>query len=389
MEGTMTLIDDYLRIVGLLLPEAQREDITAELRDVILTRIEAREAELGRPLTEEETEQVLRAVGHPLVVAARYRGGPQHVVGPALYPYWAFFVKAAVGLQILVAAIVFILNAFGGGDVARALGQAIISGVSGAATLIGIGTIVAWTLERSGVRIAYLDRWRMRDLRGLEYVAGDWGVWRERLEAAGREPPPRAPRSDPERRRRVIRVRSRRSLAGQALGAITVGCVLIVWWLDIVPLPLFGHASDLRQFGVEPGPLASLDWAGFRAALFWPVMAYAIAVLLDGIVILAWPRAVRLQGFVDLAIGGGVLAACVWVWRASPLAQAVHIQSVADLVVRLSAAFDRDAPLDLAPWLSLAVIIAAFGGVGRCVRGAWKLLGGVSYSPVDRAAQLS
>src|SRR4051812_42076123 len=89
-ESTMDLGEEYLRAVSLLLPQEQAEDIIAELRDTILSRIEAREAELGRPLSEAETEEVLREIGHPLVVAARYREGPQHVVGPALYPYWAF-----------------------------------------------------------------------------------------------------------------------------------------------------------------------------------------------------------------------------------------------------------------------------------------------------------
>src|SRR5579875_1893492 len=99
----MDLVEDYLHFVALLLPRAQREDIVAELRDTILTRIEAREAELGRKLTPDETEQVLREIGHPLLVAARYREGPQHLVGPALYPYWAFAVKLALTIVAALA----------------------------------------------------------------------------------------------------------------------------------------------------------------------------------------------------------------------------------------------------------------------------------------------
>ena len=67
----MDLVNEYLRAVAALLPKAQRDDIVAELRDTILTRIEEREADLGRPLTDDEIEAVLREVGHPVVVAAR------------------------------------------------------------------------------------------------------------------------------------------------------------------------------------------------------------------------------------------------------------------------------------------------------------------------------
>jgi hypothetical protein len=41
----MTIIEDYLRIVALLLPKGQRDDI-------VLTRIEMRESDLDRALTE-------------------------------------------------------------------------------------------------------------------------------------------------------------------------------------------------------------------------------------------------------------------------------------------------------------------------------------------------
>ena len=69
----MDLIDRYLDTVRLFLPRDQRDDITAELRDVLMTRArgEARPT-LGRPLTRKEDEELLRDFGHPLVVAARY-----------------------------------------------------------------------------------------------------------------------------------------------------------------------------------------------------------------------------------------------------------------------------------------------------------------------------
>src|SRR5690606_19348594 len=50
----MALIDRYLFAIKAQLPEAQREDVTAELRDTLLSQAEEREAELGRPLDEDD-----------------------------------------------------------------------------------------------------------------------------------------------------------------------------------------------------------------------------------------------------------------------------------------------------------------------------------------------
>ena len=44
----MDLIDRYLNAVAAQLPQDERADIVAELRDLILSRFEAKEEELGR-----------------------------------------------------------------------------------------------------------------------------------------------------------------------------------------------------------------------------------------------------------------------------------------------------------------------------------------------------
>ena len=82
------LIERYLQNVRLSLPAARREDIVRELAEDIRTQIADREEELGRTLTEDEQEAVLKHFGHPLALATRY--GPQrHVIGPALFPVYS------------------------------------------------------------------------------------------------------------------------------------------------------------------------------------------------------------------------------------------------------------------------------------------------------------
>lgn len=88
----MDLIERYLAAIGRNLPAKQAGDITAELRDVLLSRVEDREATLGRPLTKDELEALLIDFGNPLVVAWRYRR-VQHLIGPEIFPFWWQAVK--------------------------------------------------------------------------------------------------------------------------------------------------------------------------------------------------------------------------------------------------------------------------------------------------------
>lgn len=95
-----TLVDHYLLQLRTLLPAKQRDDIAAELRESIRSTVEERERELGRALTDDEVNEVLRGFGHPMVVAGRYLP-MQQLIGPDVFPlYW--YVMQAVLIVITV-----------------------------------------------------------------------------------------------------------------------------------------------------------------------------------------------------------------------------------------------------------------------------------------------
>jgi hypothetical protein len=96
----MELLDRYLQAVKKYLPKNRRDDIAAELRSNILEQVEDKEAELGRPLTIEEEEVVLRKHGHPMQVAARYMP-QQQLIGSTVFPYYWFTLKAALPMALL------------------------------------------------------------------------------------------------------------------------------------------------------------------------------------------------------------------------------------------------------------------------------------------------
>ncbi|MEO6341364.1 MAG: hypothetical protein ABIO39_15075 [Caulobacteraceae bacterium] len=372
----MDLVNEYLRVIAALLPKGQREDIIAELRDTILTRIEAREAELGRKFTPDETEALLRDMGHPLVVAGWYSDGPQQVVGPTLYPYWAFVVKVAITIQVIVGTVVLFARTLNGEEFGQALGQALGYGLSGVITVIGLATVAAWLIERFKIRIAYFDEWRVRDLHLLEFAFWDWNSLRERMEGRTARTTRDAARRAWRLERRLARRdwRSGPSPIGRALGAIAVGTVMVLWWIGVLRFGVVGTMDDLRELSLDPGPLQGVDWIALQQALFWPVLGYGVAVILQGVAMLMYPRAVWLRGLTNLVIGGGLLAICGWIWTASPLAAAVHVDSVTGLAIRVKDLFQHGSPRPLASVLTLMLACVAFSALCRVVRGLFQLL---------------
>jgi len=96
----MRLLTVYLDAVGNYLHVRGRRDILRELEENLQSRIEDKEEELGRPLTEREQQALLLAHGTPLEVAARY-GGHQgtltfgrQLIGPEFFPMYRMVLVA-------------------------------------------------------------------------------------------------------------------------------------------------------------------------------------------------------------------------------------------------------------------------------------------------------
>ena len=105
----MELLDRYLQAVRKYLPLRRQDDIIAELRANMESQIEDRESELGRPLTQGEFDDLLRKIGHPMLVASRYQP-QQYLIGPTLFPMYFYVLRIALLwafiICIIVAAIV-------------------------------------------------------------------------------------------------------------------------------------------------------------------------------------------------------------------------------------------------------------------------------------------
>lgn len=354
----MDIIEIYLRAVAAQLPADQREDITAELRDEVMTRIEVREAELGRPLTEAEVETVLRELGHPLVVAARFGAGPQHVVGPELYPWWLFGVKAALFVLVaitIISALVRIL--IGDVDAGQAIGQAFAGAFSGAISIVGFATLAGFIIERQAQKPDFLTQWKVRELAVFELgrFSADWG--QRASKAAAGDWSGEAKMSPPAR----------------AMASAAAWGVFALWWAGLLPGTIApgslggGAVIDGVDYGLIVNQLVAL--------LYWPVLAFA--GLRAGFHLL---RAVtgspaRFTALGDLAFSLVSLGFIAWLWLASPLAPVIAVDTVADFTDRVGDMI-QFGDFRLATLLMIGVVFSfiaeiftALGALVRLVRG--------------------
>ncbi|MGH7996270.1 MAG: hypothetical protein ACREFX_07955 [Opitutaceae bacterium] len=91
----MELLDRYLEAIRKHLPWRRQDDILAELRANLVSQLEEREAELGRPLTPSESEDWLRDLGSPVQMAARYQS-QQYLIGPQFFPIYLAVMRTAL-----------------------------------------------------------------------------------------------------------------------------------------------------------------------------------------------------------------------------------------------------------------------------------------------------
>lgn len=94
----MDLIERYVEEVARRLPRNQRGDVARELRSSLEDSLES---SAGAPLDqvdEESAIELLLEFDPPQQVAASYRTGPDHLIGPAHYPSFLKTMKIAIAV---------------------------------------------------------------------------------------------------------------------------------------------------------------------------------------------------------------------------------------------------------------------------------------------------
>ncbi len=136
----MNLIDRYIQHVGKHLPEKSREDVKREIRSLLEDSLEDRSRELGRPIDEALTVDMLKEFGRPEKMAASYTP-ERYLISPRIYPI--FWLVVRIVMTVLFA--IMLVKLFIGVTQADAnFVQLIIQTVTGFASgaLSALGNIV-------------------------------------------------------------------------------------------------------------------------------------------------------------------------------------------------------------------------------------------------------
>jgi hypothetical protein len=251
----MDLINRYLNAVKFWLPKSEKEDIISELGEDIRSHIDEKEKELGRALTLDELEVVLKSYGAPTIVAERYL--PQrHLIGPLLYPIYRLVLKLFAFIYlgpwlavwiILVAFVPSYRAAHPGADLLRTLAT------WWNAAFYGFGFITAGLAiaERIHAKSNFLDRWNPRKLPAVR-------------------DPYRIPRA-------------------QSIGEIVGGALFSLWWIGVLRFPavILDGGTPLRW---TFGPV----WQTFRQDYYYPFLFLALAGIAVACFKLARPHWTRL-----------------------------------------------------------------------------------------------
>lgn len=364
----MDMVDRYLEAVAAQLSAEEREDIVAELRDLILSRFEAKEETLERPLTDDEKEAILREIGHPLVVAARYRKGPDSLIGPELFPYWLYGVKAGLLVLLAVHAILLFVTLIGGPrDAGQAISQAFHGFFGAGLTLIGALTLAGALMEHYDVKPKWLTQWRVKDLSAFQLSdPSHWGAAAAGTPKAREAWAPKPLKSS--------------NPSGEAVFSFLAVGLFVLWWIGLIHFPGF---SAIQINGGE----AALSPAPIWATLFAPILLYALGQMGVDLFTMIQPQATRMRAVLSIVI------AAVGLWLTWMIFDAGHwfTLSVGADQARIAGDwvqldFDRmralrDAPRDLigvASTLSLimtwGLAISALSLVFKIFANAWRVV---------------
>ena len=166
----MELIERYLQAVKFWLPKAQKQDIIAELSADIYSQVEEKESSLGRSLNKAEVEEILKQRGRPVLVANRYQP-QQYLIGPVLFPIYAFVLKMiAVGYLLPWTMIWIAITIYSPtyrtthGGWPGAIGTVWASLWSMSFFVIGTATVVFAVLEQVQAKNRFMEKWEPRKL---------------------------------------------------------------------------------------------------------------------------------------------------------------------------------------------------------------------------------
>lgn len=311
----MDLIERYLHAVRRNLPEAKADDIVAELRDDLMSRVEDREEGLGRALDKDETSALLKDYGHPLVVASRFRTH-QYLIGPAVFPFYLSVMRIVLMVVVAIVIAVSVGKAmFGGGDPFLAWVNS-MSGIFGVVLAnAAIVTLVFAVLERTGFPAEHLVNWMPDQLPDV--LDKQKGQWESAFEVAA-----------------------------------TIAFLL--WWTGVIHLPNFTQNAEFR---LEPSPIF--------AELYMPILILLVVRLVHNLIQWLRPRWKTLRGLLSAGTALGGLCILWLIYQAGQWATVIPQRMAAEEALKLQESLNLG--------LKISIVVVAVIWTLGCLGELWRL----------------
>ncbi|HPN06379.1 MAG TPA: hypothetical protein PK050_11245 [Hyphomonadaceae bacterium] len=324
------LLQRYLAAVERRLPsgdgkaKAKSADIVAELREVLLSKIEAKEEALGRVATNDEVAEVLKTFGHPVVVASRY-GGQDYVIGPNYYPWFWHVQRIAVGAALVIGFGIATVRGLGSDEPMRVAWRGVGSAIEIGLVVFAVVTALFIAAERCKLDMKWASKWNPKDL----------------------------PRDN---------IRQPKTLFESAV-TLALDVIFLLWWVKVVSFPAEIPAQDGRSVAFAFSPA----WE----VVYWPILALIVLATVTHAADMIHPAWTRVRSLASIA-GHVAGLAILWVlYSSQPLVTMTvlngpgtentdRVLAIADSVVQV--------------WLAVTAVIWVVA-IGLEVRRLWRTRG--------------
>jgi hypothetical protein len=334
----MDLLDRYLQAVRTHLPASQQDDILKELKENLRAPMEDQEAELGRPLEEDEVAAILKRHGHPMFVAMRYRQ-TRHLIGSTLFPVYWFVMKiilALVGAGYAVSALVLIAQ---GKSLLGIIGG-VFSYAGAVLPIFGVVTIIFAVLDISNSKFRLLQR-----------ATKDWN---EKFDP--RRLPALRPVSDSPEAKPIPRFKTAFDLF--------FNVAFLLWWIRVSPIRNLALIVALGPLGLAAKEIP-FQMGPVLNTLYWPVILLSLVAIVQHMVTLIHPDRVKFYSVMRVITNGGSVVVFYLLTRANDLF--VLTPGTAE-----AAKFAESLPI-VNMTAHYALIFAAVITVVECLKLLWRL----------------
>ena len=160
----MKMIERYLDSLETYLPDEMKQDVRDELKASLIGQVEDSQEALGRDLNIEETESLLKKLGHPMQVASSYLP-KQQLIGQDIYPTYRKAMEIALVLMAVVTLLFSAIGALSGGSLIGTAIRILANLAHNGLYVFAIVTLIFYLMEYYEADLNKIYAWSPRDLR--------------------------------------------------------------------------------------------------------------------------------------------------------------------------------------------------------------------------------